>query len=105
MNSKIRLTQFEIDAITTAFTKYFLSDDHLWVFGSRVDMQKRGGDIDLYVETNMNASDVYDKKLNFILDICDSIGEQKIDVVINTVKDSDKLAIYDQARKKGVQVK
>ena len=45
----IRLKDYEIVAITDAFKKLFLPQDHLWIFGSRVDMDKRGGDIDLYI--------------------------------------------------------
>ena len=51
--SHIRLTAFEIDSITHIFKQTFFSDDKLWIFGSRVDMTKRGGDIDLYVQTSI----------------------------------------------------
>ncbi len=54
MNNQIRLTTEEINSIKTIFTKYFSNKDHLWIFGSRVDPTQRGGDIDLYIESNNN---------------------------------------------------
>ena len=47
----MRLAVCEIESIKQAFTGSFLPNDHLWLFGSRVDDAKKGGDIDLYVET------------------------------------------------------
>lgn len=47
---KIRLRPHDIDAIIDAFRMCFQKTDRLWIFGSRVDLSARGGDIDLYVE-------------------------------------------------------
>ncbi len=44
----IRLSCEEIYIIKNCFLKTFSKGDHLWVFGSRADLIKRGGDIDLY---------------------------------------------------------
>jgi hypothetical protein len=41
----------EQDVIRNSFRQCFGGEDHLWLFGSRVNDYKRGGDIDLYVET------------------------------------------------------
>ena len=48
----MRLNTKEIVHIKNTFIKYFDKNDHLWLFGSRVDDNKQGGDIDFYIETN-----------------------------------------------------
>ncbi|HEV2524565.1 MAG TPA: nucleotidyltransferase domain-containing protein [Gammaproteobacteria bacterium] len=103
-SKQIRLKEFEIKAILKCFARYFLLDDHLWVFGSRVDMQKKGGDIDLYIETNMNSGEVYKAKMDFLHAVCDKIGEQKIDIVVHIINDNIKLPIYTIAKTEGVQL-
>jgi predicted nucleotidyltransferase len=104
LQNMVRLKQFEIDAIRAAFAALFLSDDKLWLFGSRANLNKRGGDIDLYVETTLDAKDLYDIKFKFINAICDSIGDQRIDVVLNTINNSLNLPIYKKAKSEGVQL-
>ncbi len=37
--------------IRTAVAETFGEDANIWLFGSRVDDNKRGGDIDLLIET------------------------------------------------------
>ncbi len=99
----IRLTPFEIDAICKSFQAYFTPGDHLWLFGSRVNPEARGGDIDLYIETTIpDVSAAVDNNTAFVMDLYDKIGEQKIDVVLNLVTRDYKLAIYEIAREEGV---
>ncbi len=104
LQTKVRLKEFEIKAILELFATYFLPSDHIWLFGSRANMSKRGGDIDLYIETSLPAAQAFDKRLNFQVDLCDLIGDQKIDVVINTINQSDNLVIYQVAKDEGVQL-
>jgi len=99
----MRLTQKEIQVISHAFRQHFGKDDHLWLFGSRVDMQKKGGDIDLYVETQeKSTSAAVDKKLAFVTDIWMQLGEQKIDVVLHLISSDHHLPIYDVAKTEGI---
>ena len=100
----IRLKPFEIEAICSSFRTYFGPEDHLWLFGSRVNPQARGGDIDLYIETLLDASTAVDKEGDFVFELYDKIGEQKIDVVLNLITRPYKLAIYEVAREEGVQL-
>lgn len=101
----MRLTQEELEIIKTTFRHYFGSNDHLWLFGSRVDDEKRGGDIDLYVETTEIDTDVLiKKKRDFILDLCELIGDQKIDVVLNQIHKDELLPIHEVAKKTGEQL-
>jgi hypothetical protein len=102
---KVRLKDFELKAIIESFADLFLPGDHLWLFGSRADMTKRGGDIDLYIETYLSADIIYKTRMKFILALCSKIGDQKIDVVVRIMQDEVELPIYGIAKAEGVQLK
>ncbi|MFZ5592659.1 MAG: nucleotidyltransferase domain-containing protein [Pseudomonadota bacterium] len=46
-----RLTTSQIETIRQTARQIFGSEVSVWLFGSRVDDSRRGGDIDLYMET------------------------------------------------------
>ena len=46
----MRLSETERKAIKAALKKHFDATARVYLFGSRTDDQKRGGDIDLYIE-------------------------------------------------------
>lgn len=46
----MRLTPAQIDNIREVARQNFGADALVWLFGSRADDSKRGGDVDLYVE-------------------------------------------------------
>jgi predicted nucleotidyltransferase len=48
----MRLTSTQIDIIRKAISENFGQDVLIWLFGSRVDDSRRGGDVDLYIETS-----------------------------------------------------
>ena len=80
----MRLTKQEVQAIHGSFKEVF-KEGTIYLFGSRVDDGKKGGDIDLYIEceTKENLSR---KKIDFLVSLKRKIGEQKIDVVISRDK-------------------
>ncbi len=99
----VRLKQYEIDSIVNLFKKYFDTNDHLWIFGSRTNLTARGGDIDLYIETEISQADlVLSQKSKFVLALYEEIGEQKIDVVINMLASKVRLPMHEIARQTGV---
>jgi len=102
MQSKtVRLSEFQIDAICIAFREFFPKNDHLWLFGSRADMSKKGGDIDLYIESTLESAErVSTARMRFLTQLQMSLGEQKIDVVVKF--DDTDLLIYKIAKEKGV---
>ena len=68
-----------------AIKKYFLEvfhDGDIYLFGSRADDDKKGGDIDLYIDSHDKENLVH-KKLDFLVKLKREIGNQKIDVVFN----------------------
>ena len=102
---KVRLSDHDLDALEFIFKKYFMKDDELWLFGSRVDLSKKGGDIDLYIETNAKeVKDAIKMKSNFIIELESKIGEQKIDVVLNMLNFPYPVPIHNIAKEKGVRI-
>ena len=105
MVKKVRLSDHDVVALENVFRKYFLTDDGLWLFGSRTDLTKKGGDIDLYIETNAKTIDEAVKmEENFIWDLEQQIGEQKIDVVLNVLNFPYPLPMYEIAKAEGVKI-
>lgn len=101
----MRLTDKERTIICDTFLEYFSSEDHLWLFGSRADDTKRGGDIDFYIETTLKSTkDAFSKKIDFIIALRQLLGDQKIDVVLNQLSLNDKLPIYNIAKTTGVKL-
>jgi hypothetical protein len=95
----MRLSKYEQNSIKKHFKNIF-PNAKLYLFGSRVDDSKKGGDIDLYIET-LSDEYSYPKLLSFNSFIQADIGEQKIDIVVNKIdKQIDKL-IYTNAKNKG----
>ena len=75
----MRLTPAEIEAIKRSFNKVF-GDGDIYLFGSRVDDDQKGGDIDLYLNPD-DKNNLYQKKIKFLVNVDLAIGEQQIDIV------------------------
>jgi aminoglycoside 6'-N-acetyltransferase len=104
-HKKFRISIAEAVALECAFTKYFQENDRLWIFGSRTDLQKKGGDIDLYIETYATSAEAaYQMKVKFLSAFSDAIGEQKIDLVLNIMNSAHTLPIYEIAKKEGINI-
>jgi len=77
----MRLSQAQVQAIEQVFQMVF-SHGEVILFGSRVDDQKKGGDIDLFIQPAEPMSDLFARKVQFLLALKNEIGEQKIDLVL-----------------------
>jgi len=88
----MRLTEREVQSIKNSFIKIF-EHGSIFLFGSRLDDNQKGGDIDLYIVPAV-MGELALKKINFLVSLKKSIGEQKIDVVIDRGEDRliDKIA-------------
>jgi predicted nucleotidyltransferase len=78
-HSLVRLTQKEVDTIKTSV----LSIDpnaKVYLFGSRTDMMKKGGDIDiLIISQTINRKDLSRIRWYFF----ERFGEQKMDIIVD----------------------
>lgn len=95
----MRLSENEKSVIKMEAQKQFGASAIVYIFGSRVDDKKKGGDIDIYIETDIKE-DILLKKIQYLVLVKNEIGEQKIDVVINN-QTSNKY-IYEVAKSEGV---
>jgi hypothetical protein len=99
----VRLTQYQIDIIKRSIYQV-LGDDKqttIWLFGSRVDLNKRGGDIDLFIETNAELTNNVETACLIYAKIIMALGEQKIDILLKD-KNTIDTPIFKTARETGV---
>ena len=95
----MRLKKEVVDVIKSTAKIFFGDNAKVYLFGSRVDDFKKGGDIDLYIETD-SQSDIFSKKLKMLAILMEKLGEQKIDIVINDF--SKNVSIYKIAKREGI---
>jgi len=95
----MRLSLGEIKVILKYKNEVFSNDSKIYLFGSRLDNAKKGGDIDLFIETE-NNDDLFERKIEFLRKVKNVLGEQKIDVVFS--KDSTRL--IELEAKKGIEL-
>lgn len=101
----MRLSQPQVDVICASAVKNFGRSARVWLFGSRIDEQSKGGDIDLYIEPEIQEpAELVDAKLHFLLELHKQLGQQKIDVVIRRADFKEDLPIFRIARETGVQL-
>jgi hypothetical protein len=94
----MRLTPYEQTVIKAASQRHF--DAPVRLFGSRLIDAKRGGDIDLYIESPFTGDQAFARELAMTADIWHTLGEQKIDIVVSNGEHL--LPIHERARQEGV---
>lgn len=79
----MRITTFEKEKIVSVFQKQITARFDLYLFGSRADDLKQGGDIDLLLVLDQNTFDqIAIRKHYFLAEIKNLIGDQKVDLSI-----------------------
>ena len=98
----MRLTIWQRSVIQQTLLKHFGAGSRIRLFGSRTDDQGRGGDIDLFVEPEIQDPDaLVDSRLQALVDLHKALGEQKIDIVISR-RNGPTLPIHEVARETGI---
>lgn len=77
----MRLEPFEVEAIRHAARHAFGEEAVVRLFGSRVDDERRGGDIDLHIETEPEI-DEWRARGAFEQRLFARIEEQRVDVIV-----------------------
>lgn len=96
----MRLSEQEVTSIVDSVKLHFSSSAKVWLFGSRCDDNKRGGDIDLYLEGRDIDSPLH-KRILLKIALQDLLGEQKIDLVYHDLSLPIQ-PIHEIAKKEGI---
>jgi predicted nucleotidyltransferase len=82
----MRLSNTQKEIIEKTAIRHFGRNVKVYLFGSRVYSDQKGGDIDLFLEEVPEELIDIKNKIDFIVDLKRSLGDQKIDVVFKTSK-------------------
>jgi len=93
-NKLMRLTTFEIQAIHDLAQKNFGKMARVYLFGSRVNNDLKGGDIDLFVSCDDENILTTQKKIQLLVDLKKSIGDRKIDIVLDNASTRSRESFY-----------
>lgn len=80
----MRISVFEKEAIIDSLCEISSSKIDIYLFGSRTDDTKRGGDIDLLIIASGEGelNEFIKKRVDFLVSVKMKLGEQKIDLAI-----------------------
>jgi predicted nucleotidyltransferase len=97
LQKKLRLNKFEIETIKKIIFKYF-GKSEIYIFGSRLDLSKKGGDIDIYVVPK-NKDNLYEKRINAKMEL-----EEKLLIPVDIVIHKDYNFEIEKKAKKGINI-
>jgi len=96
----MRLSKRVINILQNNIKKSF-GDVNIYLFGSRTDDSKRGGDIDLAIDTNLSQQE-FRKKKSLLLSLLVRIDfDYKIDIVNFNTKDE---LLYNEIRQNNIRL-
>ncbi len=94
----MRLSESEVSIIKKVITKH-IPDAKIMLFGSRVYDDKRGGDIDIFVQTNQNITLKNQLEILTQIELCGV--ERKVDLVLKAPNTKEK-SIFATIFKEGI---
>ncbi len=100
----MRISEQEIASIKELAVNIFGKGTKVLLFGSRTADHKKGGDIDLFVTNNKKENLTLAAKINFLVELKLLIGEQKIDVVLDTESTRSKKQFYDSIKQQSIEL-
>ncbi len=95
----MRLTADQVNTIKLNTRQLFGENAKVYLFGSRTDDHAKGGDIDLFLESDHPID--LEMQIKFLSAIQKNVTERKIDLVVKTPFDAYK-PIFDTAKNQGI---
>jgi len=103
----MRLTPEQLKVFDALARRYFGEDAELWLFGSRADDRKKGGDYDFLVETSISdADEIIERKIALLAELQDTtqFEDEKIDIIVKRRAFAFEAPIYKVAKYEGVRI-
>jgi predicted nucleotidyltransferase len=99
----MRLTSHQAETIRRAVCDAFGRDARVYLFGSRVDDTARGGDVDLFVETDQRLPNRAAASARLAGELQLILGDQHIDIVLADAETPHQ-RLFETARARGIQL-
>jgi predicted nucleotidyltransferase len=99
----MRLSKHAQETIRTTVKEVFGADATVRVFGSRIDDNARGGDIDLLVESSKPIKERERKALQLVARLQIRLGDQPIDVLVLDPETA-RQPVHEEAIRVGVRL-
>ncbi len=96
----MRISQTYVHIIKTKAQEIFGENSQVYLFGSRVDDNKKGGDIDLLIFPENEGDNTWINKYYTQLMLC--LGIQKIDIIVK--RQNDNRSIVSTALEAGIKL-
>lgn len=96
----MRLKKNIIDKLKQSVYDSF-GDVNIYLFGSRTDDTKKGGDIDIAIDSNLSRLEFRKKKIKFISNLIKNNFELKIDIVDYNTKNK---LLYENIRNSALKI-
>ncbi len=97
----MRLNSIQIETIKKYTYQVFGKEAKVYLFGSRISDEKKGGDIDLLILPNKNINATfYLEKIKLLARLKINLGDQKIDIIVKQLEDN--RSIVKQALLEGI---
>jgi predicted nucleotidyltransferase len=97
----MRLTQEQAQITKNTVARVLGAESRVWLFGSRVDDDLRGGDIDLLVETEAKFPNRAKVLCDLYGALIFALGDRKLDVLLKDGRTAD-APIFNIAKRTGV---
>lgn len=101
MSKNVRLSNEELNIIKQTAQEIFGKDVKVYLFGSRANPDRKGGDIDIFIETEKNVS--IKDEISFLSTIEIKGVERKVDLVVKAPNKKEK-PIFKLAKETGVLI-
>jgi len=99
----MRLTPLQIQTIKSAINRVLGVPCQVWLFGSRVDDDNRGGDIDLLVEAETVLANRAETLCRLQGALVMALGDRKLDILLKDTRSGD-IPVFEIARRTGVML-
>lgn len=83
------------------YSQEYFSDFKIYLFGSRVDDSKKGGDIDLFIDSKTEIS--LKNQMLFLKKLYKNATQRKIDLVVKSPSKQD-MPIFKTALENGIEL-
>lgn len=97
----MRLSESQIKVIREQAFELFGGSVKIWLFGSRVDDRQKGGDIDLFLETDQVLENRASAAARFAARLQRKLGDRRIDILL-VDPNTPTQPIHDIARAQGI---